>query len=143
MKFLLRIIGDTSWIHLRCLPSRFLNDLDHIPSSNTSLLSIQSPDSILICKNNLNTYITKTKNIINQVNNIQDKIDSKILSEYHRPYLDKVVQLITKGMLFSENKQSSLNLPSHGLLHWQSLSCPYRFSSYTCYQRRTKSARLQ
>ena len=39
----------------------FLKDLDHIISSNTCLLSTQSPDSTIIYKNNLNKYI---KNMI-------------------------------------------------------------------------------
>ena len=43
-------------------------------------------------------------NIINQVKNIQDKIDSKTLSASDQPYLNQVDQLITKGMLFSEYK---------------------------------------
>ena len=81
----------------------FLNDIDHLPSSNTRLLSTQSPDSTLIYKNNLIKYFIK-QNIINQVNNIQDKIDSKTLSESDQPYLNQFDQLITKGILFSEYK---------------------------------------
>ena len=56
----------------------FLKNLDHLPSSNTRLLSTQSPDSTLIYKTNLNKYITK-HNIIHSVNNIQYKIDSKTI----------------------------------------------------------------
>ena len=81
----------------------FLNDLDHIPSSNTRLLSTQSPDSSLIYKTNLSKYILK-HNIINQVNTIQDKIESKTLNSSDQQYLNEIDQLITKGMLFSEYK---------------------------------------
>ena len=78
-------------VHLQA----FLNDLDHIPRSNTKLLSTQSLDSTLIYKNNLIKYITK-HNIIDQVNNIQDKIDSKTLSVSDQPYRNQVDKLITK-----------------------------------------------
>ena len=61
-------------VHLQA----FLNDLDNVPSSNTRLLSTQTSNSTLIYNKNLIKYITKY-NVINQINNIQDKIDSKTL----------------------------------------------------------------
>ena len=96
-------------VHLRA----YLNDLDHIPSSNTRLLSTQSPDSSLIYKTNLSKYILK-HNIINQVNTIQDKIDSKTFYLSDQPCLNEIDQLITKGMLLSEYKINSL---IHGHLY--------------------------
>ena len=86
-------------VHLRA----HLNDLDHTPSSNTRLLSTQSPDSSLIYKTHLSKHILK-HSIINQVNTIQDKIESKTLNSSDQQYLNEIDQLITKGMLFSEYK---------------------------------------
>ena len=116
-------------VHLQA----FLNDLDHISSTSIRLLSTQSPDSSLIYKTNLIKY-TITHNIINQLNNIQNKIDSKTLTSSDQPYLNQVDQLITEGMLFSEYKIkfSKFTHPWSPILAVAILSVS--ISSYTCHQ---------
>ena len=60
--------------------------------NHTCLLSTQSPDSTIIYKKNLDKYIKK-HDIINQVNNIQNKIDFKLYQSLIDPKSIKLTNL--------------------------------------------------
>ena len=71
---------------------KFLHDLNHITSLNTSPLSTQSPDSTIIYEEKSNKFITK-HNIINQVNTIQYKWTPKQYQNLIVPTSMKLINL--------------------------------------------------